>query len=182
MCRGLQAACRRCHVTGASLWPPIRPMGAATSSRTRSSPLPERHKSFPSTSMLRRNNRFHPRCEPIGCALPARLTRRCFWSDAPNAATVPRSVRTGRFRFIRRTGPRSFLRIGCRAISVRMCPVLQPVRLKRCSPSKGASRYEWVSRLYRTESARQGRGAMPAHRNVPRMPYRWTSIDRKSVV
>ena len=25
----------------------------------------------------------------------------------------------------------------------------------------------------RTESARQGRGAMPAHRNVPRMPYRW---------
>ena len=155
------------------LWLLIQDTGVAISSRILSCPLPKRHRNLPNIKRLCRNNPLHHRRGRIGCDLQAPLARRYFWSDAPSAATAPRSVHTDRLRFIRRTGHRSFLRIRCRVISARMCPALQLVPPRRCFLSKDAGRYEWVSRLSRTESARQDKGVMPAHRNVPRMRYPW---------
>ena len=136
-------------------------------------PLPKRHRNLPNTKRLCRNNRLHHRCGRIGCVLPVPLTRHCFWSDAQSAAIAPRSVRTGSITSHPQNGTPVILRIRCRAISARMYPALRPVPPRRCSLSKDERIYEWVSRLCRTESARQDGGAMPAHLSVPRMPYRW---------
>jgi hypothetical protein len=161
---------------GKLFWLPIRHMDVAISSKTLSCPSPKRQKNLTSTKRSYRNNRLQRRYGLIGCVHPALPTRYSFWKDAHSAATAPRFAHTDQLRSIHRTEHQSFLRIKCRAISVRMCRALRPVPQRRCYLSKDAGRYEWVSRPCHTESVRQGRDAMLAHRNVPRVPYRWILI------